>query len=303
MPSDLSHLLPTSGPAPGSEYGGTSRGPAWVQDGASGRPWCRVHQCWASNCDPYEATWCRWDEDREDSGMTEAEWLASDDPEAMLRAVMGGPPGEEGSETGIRFGHGRPSPRKLRLFAVNLWHAWWARVPHALGKEEEELPALLAWCDDPSLPVPENHRGTRYGFALFHESPAGFAGKAVGWYTQAGIRPVRMVTPAGLAGNRRRVPPAEAAALLREVVGDPFRPSTFTLFEGPTWHATNEQRFAVHSIAKVIYEDRRFGELGVLADALEDACCDDAALLAHLRDRSLPHVRGCWALDLVLGKR
>jgi hypothetical protein len=41
--------------------------------------------------------------------------------------------------------------------------------------------------------------------------------------------------------------------------------------------------------------------LTVLADALEDAGCTDADLLGHLRSPG-PHVRGCWAVDLVLGK-
>lgn len=41
--------------------------------------------------------------------------------------------------------------------------------------------------------------------------------------------------------------------------------------------------------------------LAVLSDALEEAGCDDAEILSHLRSPG-PHVRGCWALDLVLGK-
>ena len=40
----------------------------------------------------------------------------------------------------------------------------------------------------------------------------------------------------------------------------------------------------------------------VLADALQDAGCDGDELLSHLRDPNATHVRGCWALDLVLGK-
>jgi hypothetical protein len=44
-----------------------------------------------------------------------------------------------------------------------------------------------------------------------------------------------------------------------------------------------------------------WGTLPVVADALEEAGCDDAAILGHLRDPG-PHARGCWALDLVLGK-
>jgi hypothetical protein len=42
--------------------------------------------------------------------------------------------------------------------------------------------------------------------------------------------------------------------------------------------------------------------LGVLADSLEDAGCTDDTLLGHLRSTG-PHVRGCWAVDLVLGKQ
>jgi hypothetical protein len=54
-------------------------------------------------------------------------------------------------------------------------------------------------------------------------------------------------------------------------------------------------------VARVLYERRRLAELPVLADALEEAGCDDAALLMHLRHPGT-HVLGCWALDLVLGK-
>jgi hypothetical protein len=42
--------------------------------------------------------------------------------------------------------------------------------------------------------------------------------------------------------------------------------------------------------------------LAVLADALEEAGCNDAEILTHLRSPG-PHVRGCWALDLILGKQ
>jgi hypothetical protein len=57
----------------------------------------------------------------------------------------------------------------------------------------------------------------------------------------------------------------------------------------------------VVAVAKVIDDERRFSEMPILADALEDAGCDDAGVLAHCR-ADAPHVRGCWVLDLVLGK-
>ena len=54
-------------------------------------------------------------------------------------------------------------------------------------------------------------------------------------------------------------------------------------------------------LAQAIYEARAFDRLPILADALEEAGWTDNAILTHLRSAG-PHVRGCWALDLVLGK-
>jgi hypothetical protein len=50
-----------------------------------------------------------------------------------------------------------------------------------------------------------------------------------------------------------------------------------------------------------MYESRDFGAMPILADALQDAGCEDAAILGHCRGAG-PHVRGCWVVDLVLGK-
>jgi hypothetical protein len=87
-------------------------------------------------------------------------------------------------------------------------------------------------------------------------------------------------------------------ALLRDVSGSPFRQVGVDL---------TRQTSAVVSLAKSAYEDRSLPEgtldparLTLLADALEDAGCTDAELVAHLRGPG-PHVRGCWAVDLVLG--
>jgi hypothetical protein len=51
-----------------------------------------------------------------------------------------------------------------------------------------------------------------------------------------------------------------------------------------------------------MYESRDFSAMSILADALQDAGCDSADILSHCRDTSQPHVRGCWVVDLVLGK-
>jgi hypothetical protein len=82
-------------------------------------------------------------------------------------------------------------------------------------------------------------------------------------------------------------------ALLRDVVGPlPFR----ALCLDSRLVSTN-----VHDLAHTIYDERAFDRLPILADALMDAGCDDADILGHCRSEG-PHVRGCWVVDLVLGK-
>jgi hypothetical protein len=54
-------------------------------------------------------------------------------------------------------------------------------------------------------------------------------------------------------------------------------------------------------LARGIYEERAFDRMPLLADALMDAGCDDEQVLSHCRSEG-PHVRGCWVVDLVLGK-
>lgn len=93
------------------------------------------------------------------------------------------------------------------------------------------------------------------------------------------------------------LPPARKAAAVRDVLGGVlfFRPSALP------WPDARGRADAV-ALARAIYDDRDWMLLPVLADALEDAGCPDAPVLDdHLRSPG-PHSRGCWALDLVLGK-
>jgi hypothetical protein len=82
---------------------------------------------------------------------------------------------------------------------------------------------------------------------------------------------------------------------LRDIFGNPFRPAPGP---DPTWLASNGGTVAV--LAQSIYDQRAFDRLPLLADALEEAGCGDLALLEHLRGPGI-HVRGCWAVDLILG--
>jgi hypothetical protein len=98
----------------------------------------------------------------------------------------------------------------------------------------------------------------------------------------------------GLNDEARR--DAERAAhmeLLRCVFGDTLHPVSFD----PAWRTPQ----AV-ALARTAYEERRFEDLPLLADALEEADCTDAAILEHLRGPG-PHIRGCWVVDRVLGKK
>lgn len=56
------------------------------------------------------------------------------------------------------------------------------------------------------------------------------------------------------------------------------------------------------ALARQMYDARDFSAMPILADALQDAGCDNADILAHCRDAAQVHVRGCWVVDLVLGK-
>jgi len=88
--------------------------------------------------------------------------------------------------------------------------------------------------------------------------------------------------------------------ILHDIFGNPFRPTALD----PAWRTPT-----VTALATAAYEDRHLpagmldaDRLAVLADALEEAGCDNADILDHCRDGG-PHVRGCWVVDLLLGKR
>jgi hypothetical protein len=96
----------------------------------------------------------------------------------------------------------------------------------------------------------------------------------------------------------------EQAALLRDIFGYPLRATPAFDPSVLAW-----KHGAVMARAQAAYENRILPSgqldnvrLGILADALEDAGASEKDLLAHLRGPG-PHVRGCWALDLLLGKR
>ena len=81
--------------------------------------------------------------------------------------------------------------------------------------------------------------------------------------------------------------------LLNDIFGTPFQPKVFD----SAWQTNN----AV-VLARTLYDARDFAAMPILADALQDAGCENATILDHCRDEPHIHVRGCWVVDLVLGK-
>lgn len=97
------------------------------------------------------------------------------------------------------------------------------------------------------------------------------------------------------------------AFLVREIFGNPFIERTVV----PAWMTTGGSTIFAGQLVKVsetakaladgVEADQAYERLPILADAMEEAGCTDPEFLAHLREPG-HHVRGCWALDLVLGK-
>jgi hypothetical protein len=84
------------------------------------------------------------------------------------------------------------------------------------------------------------------------------------------------------------------AEVFRCIFGNPFRTAA-------AWTVASVGQDTARRLAGQVYETRRYADFPLLADALEDAGCSDPELLGHLRGPG-PHARGCWAVDLVLGK-
>jgi hypothetical protein len=231
----------------------------------------------------------------EEKDMTEDEWLASVDPRKMLEPFRGG----------------RASDRKLRLLLV----ACGRRVENLLRAEygprgEDALTALaIAERFADGAATEEEMRPFQNAIPFDHPEVLARGACAVDplngvfdYLDDAIDFAVRTAVRAAPVSNRRRpfhvavrAEQAGQAGLLRCVFANPFRPVALD----PSWLRWKDG--ALPKMAQAIYDERRFADLPVLADALEDAGCADAAVLGHCRS-GREHVRGCWVIDLLLGK-
>lgn len=209
--------------------------------------------------------------------MKEADWLSSMDPDQLLD-----------------FLHGKVSDRKLRLFAC----AATRRFLHWLDTEHDRRAIDIAEQMADGT-VPQQEYGDAHIRGFDHD-----LGSDDAYYSAIGAVCIAEVRAAedlgdGLPSEVYRESEARErevlCALLRDIVGNPFRPNRVD-HRWLTWNGG-----AVVKLAATIYDERIFNRLPVLADALEAAGCTDERLLPHCR---LPgeHVRGCWAIDLLLGK-
>jgi hypothetical protein len=220
--------------------------------------------------------------------VTEAEWLAATNPGPMLG-----------------FLGDRASERKLRLLAAaccrRIWHllidersrnavAVAERFADGLATEAELASANLA--ARAAIDVLRPGRSDTAAIAVVHANSADVstlirAGAAA--YTAARAADQRDDPANGTNWDAER---GWQAGVVRDVFGDPFCPVAFV----PAWRTPTAAK-----LIQVIYNEQAFDRLPLLADALEDAGCTDADLLGHLRSPG-QHVRGCWAVDLVLGR-
>jgi hypothetical protein len=227
--------------------------------------------------------------------MKEADWLACIDPEPMLDYL-----------------HGRATERKLRLFAC----AWAWEVWHLMGDERSRNAVLSAerfadgLASQSDLVTAYNAAqaalrdsamrvrfGGRHGKRL--KSPKGtYEGGIAAEVARITCSPITDLLRS-VSRMRWRNKAAQRVALaevLRDLFGNPFR----SPFLDPNCLNWNDR--TVHKLAQAIYAEGRFADLPILADALEDAGCTDADVLNHCRTPG-EHVRGCWVVDLLLGKQ
>jgi hypothetical protein len=209
----------------------------------------------------------------------------------------------------LEFVRKRASDRKLRLFACaccrRVWdHLWSGRIGHQAVSTAEEYADGLATTDE----LDACWRLVRSQLELYHGEPVYDASY---WACGNDIRE-DVERCANYAANnstllvhqsgdefdarcekRREEELAVQASLLHDLFG-PLLFRSITLDR--SWFTSTVQQ-----LAQSIYDDRAFDRLPILADALEDAGCDNADILNHCRQPGV-HARGCWVVDLVLGK-
>jgi hypothetical protein len=222
--------------------------------------------------------------------MRKKQWLESTNPQAMLRHL-----GESVSD------------RKLRLFSCACCRRAWR---FAKDKRLAPLLRLVEDVADGKKKSRDRERARERSYKIT-QARIDDSQQCIAWEMWGALRKEFDRTSCDLgesaaaafgyeAGKGPEFYPAKAAereqqpVLIREIFGNPFKPATFSA----AWRTSTAM-----TLAKQMYEAREFSAAPILADALQDAGCDSDAILTHLRDTSATHYRGCWVIDLVLGKK
>src|SRR5262245_58915417 len=212
--------------------------------------------------------------------MTEVEWLACQDVQQLLEYLVG-----------------RASDRKFRLFGCACCRRIWQlladersrravsiaeRYADGLASEEEmnDVRQEMVACRREEALRPQSNAlyGWAYGSAgaVLFETPFWKPNAA----SQGAFTAAWTAAEAAWRANGESGPNAEARRqlpLLRDVFENPYRPS----WVEPAWLAWKD--CTMIKLAQAIYDDRMFDHLPILADALEEAGCDDDDILAHCR--------------------
>ena len=241
--------------------------------------------------------------------MTEAEWLASDCPYLMLEHLDAITPSAESEDPAVW-----PVGRKLRLFAV----ACCRRIEHLLTdprsraglammeryvdgratkadlRKAIEGAAKVTW--DYERETDGRYQAATAACTALEDIQDDF--QDIGEAAEHAADAVTGAIPEGTPYRDELYTAVhndelnQQAALLRDIFGNPFRPVAVD----PSWLTSD-----VLALARGIYDERAFDRMPILADALQDAGCDNDDVLTHCRDASRVHVRGCWVVDLLLG--
>ncbi len=215
--------------------------------------------------------------------MNESEWLSSAEPIDMAR----------GAPT-------RVSHRKLRLFAAAVCR----RILHLLSDDRSKAAVDVAERFADEQATLDNLQWAREQAHIAHREAfnrLGKSGACLEWAAVYVVDPVAyhgaknvswMAATPRIPGGVTDAEYTVQANLFREIFANPFRPVSIV----PAWLALK-----VIVLAEAIYDDRRFADMPIRADALEEAGCTNADMLSHCRQPG-EHVRGCWVVELLLGK-
>jgi hypothetical protein len=263
--------------------------------------------------------------------MTEAEWLACSDSAPMLAFIRRGAavlvdelPTQSERDAVRRFLQ-ESLTRKLRLFACWCCRRIWKELVDKRSRKAVEMTehfvdglateAQLLAAHEEAFQARQEMSHTAVAscrLVNFHEEAfqakqemstirgnhiryiAAHMAHGVSGYETVDVtaESAEVLVRIGTLGTLRRAQTEQAQAL-HCVLGNLFRP----VAPDPGWRTSD-----VTLLAQGIYDEHAFERMSILADALQDAGCDNTDILSHCRDTSTPHTRGCWVVDLVLGK-